>query len=108
MTSRIWCFPDCMYCTIIIIHVHSSYCSYHSVGLDANSLLPAKDCKPIEYPKADGKLSFELLDSVALTNTNHEEQQPAHLTLADDAKPVALNLAVYDGPEQRFCPAGTH
>lgn len=75
-------------------------------GLDANQLKPAKDCTPIEYPKPDGKISFDLLSSVALSGTNHEGDQPPHLTLKDDGVPVARNLAVYDGPEQRFCPAG--
>lgn len=75
-------------------------------GLDAHQLKPAKDCTPIEYPKPDGKISFDLLSSVALSGTNHEGDQPAHLTLRDDSIPVARNLAIYDGPEQRFCPAG--
>lgn len=75
-------------------------------GLDAHQLKPAKDCTPIEYPKPDGKISFDLLSSVALSGTNHEGDQPAHLTLKDDSVPVARNLAIYDGPEQRFCPAG--
>lgn len=75
-------------------------------GLDANQLKPAKDCTPIEYPKPDGKISFDLLSSVALSGTNHEGDQPPHLTLKDDSIPVARNLAMYDGPEQRFCPAG--
>lgn len=75
-------------------------------GLDADQLKPAKDCTPIEYPKPDGKISFDLLSSVALSGTNHEGDQPPHLTLKDDSVPVARNLAIYDGPEQRFCPAG--
>jgi len=53
-------------------------------------------------------VSFDLLSSVALTGTNHEGNQPPHLTLKDDAVPVARNLAVFDGPEQRFCPAGVY
>uniref|UniRef100_A0A8D3BVL8 Electron transfer flavoprotein-ubiquinone oxidoreductase n=1 Tax=Scophthalmus maximus TaxID=52904 RepID=A0A8D3BVL8_SCOMX len=77
-------------------------------GLDANQLKPAKDCTPIEYPKPDGKISFDLLSSVALSGTNHEGDQPPHLTLKDDSVPVARNLAIYDGPEQRFCPAGVY
>uniref|UniRef100_A0A673GA35 Electron transfer flavoprotein-ubiquinone oxidoreductase n=1 Tax=Sinocyclocheilus rhinocerous TaxID=307959 RepID=A0A673GA35_9TELE len=75
-------------------------------GLDSAQLKPAKDCTPIEYPKPDGKISFDLLSSVALSGTNHEHDQPPHLTLKDDSVPVAQNLAIYDGPEQRFCPAG--
>lgn len=77
-----------------------------AAGLDADQLKPAKDCKPIEYPKPDGKISFDLLSSVALSGTNHEGDQPPHLTLKDDRIPVERNLAIYDGPEQRFCPAG--
>lgn len=74
--------------------------------MDSNQLKPAKDCTPIEYPKHDGKISFDLLSSVALSGTNHEHNQPAHLTLRDDSVPVNRNLALYDGPEQRYCPAG--
>lgn len=75
---------------------------------DNKRLKPAKECKPIEYPKPDGKISFDLLTSVALTGTNHEGDQPAHLTLKDDAIPITHNLAVFDGPEGRFCPAGVY
>ena len=75
---------------------------------DAEHLKPAKECQPIEYPKPDGEISFDLLSSVALSGTNHEGDQPAHLTLRDDSVPVNRNLAVYDGPEQRFCPAGVY
>ena len=60
----------------------------------------------IEYPKPDGKLTFDLLSSVALTGTNHEGDQPPHLTLYDDDVPMEVNYAKYDGPEGRFCPAG--
>lgn len=74
---------------------------------DNQRLKPAKESTPIEYPKPDGKISFDLLSSVALTGTNHEGDQPPHLTLKDDTVPVKNNLAVYDGPEGRFCPAGT-
>ncbi|XP_052006283.1 electron transfer flavoprotein-ubiquinone oxidoreductase, mitochondrial-like isoform X1 [Xyrauchen texanus] len=77
-------------------------------GLDAARLKPANECAPIDYPKPDGKISFDLLSSVALSGTNHEHDQPAHLTLKDDGVPVAQNLAIYDGPEQRFCPAGVY
>ncbi|XP_002736184.1 electron transfer flavoprotein-ubiquinone oxidoreductase, mitochondrial-like [Saccoglossus kowalevskii] len=75
---------------------------------DSDSLKPAAECKPIEYPKPDGKISFDLLSSVALSGTNHEHDQPAHLTLKDDSIPVKNNLGVYDGPEERFCPAGVY
>ncbi|XP_061895950.1 electron transfer flavoprotein-ubiquinone oxidoreductase, mitochondrial [Entelurus aequoreus] len=77
-------------------------------GLDADQLKPAKECTPIEYPKPDGKISFDLLSSVALSGTNHEGDQPAHLTLKDDNVPVDRNLAIYGGPEQHFCPAGVY
>ncbi|XP_046852377.1 electron transfer flavoprotein-ubiquinone oxidoreductase, mitochondrial-like [Xenia sp. Carnegie-2017] len=75
---------------------------------DHNSLKPATESKVIEYPKPDGKLTFDLLSSVALTGTNHDHDQPAHLTLKDDSVPVDKNLAIFDGPEQRFCPAGVY
>ncbi|XP_041358336.1 electron transfer flavoprotein-ubiquinone oxidoreductase, mitochondrial-like [Gigantopelta aegis] len=80
----------------------------HHHGADCNSLKPAAECKPIEYPRPDGEISFDLLTSVALTGTNHDHDQPAHLTLRDDSVPVEHNLAIYDGPEQRFCPAGVY
>ncbi|XP_017475635.1 PREDICTED: electron transfer flavoprotein-ubiquinone oxidoreductase, mitochondrial [Rhagoletis zephyria] len=75
---------------------------------DNESLKPASQCQQIVYPKPDGKISFDLLSSVALTGTNHEGDQPAHLTLKDDRIPVDYNLAIYEGPEQRFCPAGVY
>ena len=75
---------------------------------DHNALKPASECKPIDYPKPDGEISFDLLSSVALTGTNHDHDQPAHLTLMDDSVPVNHNLSVFDGPEQRFCPAGVY
>jgi len=73
---------------------------------DHAQLKPAAACTPIDYPKPDGRISFDLLTSVALTGTNHDNDEPAHLTLLDDSVPVAHNLAVFDGPESRFCPAG--
>jgi electron-transferring-flavoprotein dehydrogenase len=72
---------------------------------DNTALNPAKDALKIEYPSPDGKLSFDRLSSVHLSNTNHEENQPAHLTLKDDSVPIKTNLALYDAPEQRYCPA---
>jgi electron-transferring-flavoprotein dehydrogenase len=71
-------------------------------------LKPAAECQPIVYPKPDGKLTFDRLSSVFISNTNHEEQQPAHLTLKDPAVPVQINLAKYAGPEARYCPAGVY
>ncbi|EDO47030.1 predicted protein [Nematostella vectensis] len=80
----------------------------HNPKPDHASLKPAKECTPIEYPKPDGEVSFDLLSSVALSGTNHDGDQPPHLTLRDDTVPVKRNLGVFDGPEQRFCPAGVY
>ncbi|MBP6088890.1 MAG: electron transfer flavoprotein-ubiquinone oxidoreductase [Polaromonas sp.] len=71
-------------------------------------LKPASECKPIDYPKPDGKLTFDRLSSVFISNTNHEEQQPAHLTLKDASVPVNVNLTKYAGLEARYCPAGVY
>ncbi|MCR9215119.1 MAG: electron transfer flavoprotein-ubiquinone oxidoreductase [Proteobacteria bacterium] len=75
---------------------------------DHSALKKAKDCKKIEYPKYDGVYTFDKPSSVFLSNTNHEEDQPVHLTLKDDAVPVSVNYTEYAGPEQRFCPAGVY
>ena len=75
---------------------------------DHEYLKPAAECKPIDYPKPDGKLTFDRLSSVFIGNVNHEENQPAHLTLKDPSVPVAINLAKYAGPEARYCPAGVY
>jgi electron-transferring-flavoprotein dehydrogenase len=80
----------------------------HASEPDHKRLRPAAACTPITYPKPDGKLSFDKLSSVFISNTNHEENQPAHLTLKDASVPVATNLAVYGGPEARYCPAGVY
>ena len=64
--------------------------------------------KPIDYPKPDGVISFDRLSSVFLSNTNHEEDQPCHLVLKDPDVPITVNLALYDAPEQRYCPAGVY
>ena len=71
-------------------------------------LQPAANAKPIAYPKPDGKLTFDRLSSVFLSNTNHEEQQPAHLTLRDPSVPIGVNWTTYAGPESRYCPAGVY
>jgi len=71
-------------------------------------LKPAADCPKIEYPKPDGKLTFDRLSSVFISNTNHEENQPAHLTLKDASVPVDINWEKYAGPESRYCPAGVY
>jgi electron-transferring-flavoprotein dehydrogenase len=75
---------------------------------DHASLRPASQSQPIDYPKPDGQLTFDKPSSVYVSNTNHEENQPCHLTLADPATALDVNLALYDGPEQRFCPAGVY
>ncbi|MCW5632431.1 MAG: electron transfer flavoprotein-ubiquinone oxidoreductase [Rubrivivax sp.] len=75
---------------------------------DHARLHAAAQVEPIRYPKPDGKLTFDRLSSVFISNTNHEENQPAHLTLKDAAVPVAVNLARYAGPESRYCPAGVY
>jgi electron-transferring-flavoprotein dehydrogenase len=80
----------------------------HHTHADHETLKRASACRPIEYPKPDGKLTFDRLSSVFLSNTNHEENQPAHLTLKDAAVPVGINLKEYAGPEARFCPAGVY
>ncbi len=75
---------------------------------DHEALKPAAEMPKINYPKPDGVVSFDKLSSVFLSGTNHEEDQPVHLTLRDAAVPVAHNLALYDAPEQRYCPAGVY
>ena len=71
-------------------------------------LKPASECPKIDYPKPDGKLTFDRLSSVFVSNTNHEENQPAHLTLKDPIVPVKVNLSKFAGPESRYCPAGVY
>ncbi|WP_312305704.1 electron transfer flavoprotein-ubiquinone oxidoreductase [Pulveribacter sp.] len=75
---------------------------------DHASLKPAAECKPIVYPKPDGKLTFDRLSSVFVSNTNHAENQPAHLKLKDSKVPTEINLPIYAGPESRYCPAGVY
>ncbi|MDS4022614.1 MAG: electron transfer flavoprotein-ubiquinone oxidoreductase [Candidatus Competibacter sp.] len=75
---------------------------------DHTKLKKASECPKIEYPKPDGAISFDKLSSVFISNTNHEEDQPCHLTLKDPTVPVRINLALYDAPEQRYCPAGVY
>jgi electron-transferring-flavoprotein dehydrogenase len=75
---------------------------------DHEYLRPASEFKPIVYPKPDGKLTFDRLSSVFISNTNHEEHQPVHLTLKNPNVPVDVNLHIYAGPEQRYCPAGVY
>ncbi|MEE8334033.1 MAG: electron transfer flavoprotein-ubiquinone oxidoreductase, partial [Alphaproteobacteria bacterium] len=75
---------------------------------DHETLRKAADCQPIDYPRPDGEVSFDRLTSVSFSATNHEEDQPAHLTLKDESVPITVNLADYDAPEQRYCPAGVY
>ncbi|HEY6720891.1 MAG TPA: electron transfer flavoprotein-ubiquinone oxidoreductase [Burkholderiales bacterium] len=80
----------------------------HHRHADHECLRPASEFRPIGYPKPDGKLSFDRLSSVFISNTHHEENQPCHLTLKDASVPVNVNLAKYAGPEARYCPAGVY
>ncbi len=80
----------------------------HHAHADHETLMNKRDATPITYPKPDGVLTFDRLSSVFISNTNHEEDQPAHLTLKNASVPVNTNLALYDGPEQRYCPAGVY
>lgn len=80
----------------------------HDTKPDYACLKLAKDSKKIDYPKPDGKLSFDKLSSVFLSSTNHEEEQPCHLKLKDPSIPIGTNLPLYDEPAQRYCPAGVY
>ncbi len=80
----------------------------HRKQADYEKLLPAAQCTPIEYPRPDGTITFDKLSSVYLSNTNHEENQPAHLTLKDASVPTAVNLPRFAGPEARYCPAAVY
>jgi electron-transferring-flavoprotein dehydrogenase len=80
----------------------------HHAHADHEQLQAAANFKPIAYPKADGKLTFDRLSSVFISNTNHAEDQPIHLTLKDASIPVQVNLGRYAGPEARYCPAGVY
>ncbi len=75
---------------------------------DYATMKPAAECKAPVYPKPDNELSFDKLSSVFLSNTNHEEDQPCHLTLADASVPIQVNLPKFDEPAQRYCPAGVY
>lgn len=80
----------------------------HDDKPDYAVMKPATECKPISYPKPDGKITFDRLSSVFLSNTNHEEDQPCHLTLLDPSVPIDKNLPMFDEPAQRYCPAGVY
>ena len=88
--------------------INSPPWTIHRHQPDYAMLKPAAECQPINYPKPDNKLTFDRLTSVFISNTNHEEHQPAHLTLKDASVPVSVNLAKYAGPESRYCPAGVY
>jgi electron-transferring-flavoprotein dehydrogenase len=80
----------------------------HHAHADHETLKKKTEVAPISYPKPDGVLTFDRLSSVFISNTNHEEDQPVHLTLKDSKVPIEINLALYDAPEQRYCPAGVY
>ena len=82
--------------------------TWHNKEPDHESLTRAANARPIDYPKPDGKLTFDRLTSVFLSSTNHEEDQPSHLKLKDESIPVAYNLPEFDEPAQRYCPAGVY
>jgi electron-transferring-flavoprotein dehydrogenase len=82
--------------------------TFHHTHGDHQALRPASDMPRIEYPRPDNEITFDRLSSVYLSGTNHEEDQPVHLTLKDQTVPIAHNLALYDAPEQRYCPAGVY
>ncbi len=80
----------------------------HHKHADHECLKTKDECEPIAYPKPDGVLTFDRLSSVFISNTNHSEDQPAHLKLKDPTVPIRINLEKYDAPEQRYCPAGVY
>jgi electron-transferring-flavoprotein dehydrogenase len=82
--------------------------TFHHQHADNECLKPAAEMPKIDYPKPDGVITFDKLSSVFISNTNHEEDQPVHLTLKDPSVPVAHNLKLYDEPAQRYCPAGVY
>ena len=90
------------------IGIKSPPWTLHASKPDHTYLKPANECQPITYPRPDGEITFDRLSSVFISNTNHEENQPAHLTLKDISVPVKVNLAKFAGPESRYCPAGVY
>ena len=89
-----------------VLRGHAPWTLRHKA--DHETLKKSRECRQINYPKPDGEVSFDRLTSVYLSNTNHEENQPVHLKLKDPSVPISINLADYDAPEQRFCPAGVY
>lgn len=86
----------------------SLFGTLHHDKTDAAATEPAEKHSAIDYPKADGVITFDRLTNVAFSATNHEEDQPAHLKLKDPSIPIDVNLPVYAEPAQRFCPAGVY
>ncbi|MGL4604253.1 MAG: electron transfer flavoprotein-ubiquinone oxidoreductase [Iodobacter sp.] len=82
--------------------------TFHHNKADHECLKPANESTPINYPKPDGKISFDKLSSVYISNVNHEENQPCHLLLADMDVAIKVNIGQYDSPESRYCPAGVY
>lgn len=89
-----------------ILRGHAAWTFTHQA--DHKQLKPASSCQAIIYPKPDGKISFDILSSVYISNTNHEEDQPIHLTLKDSSIPIDYNLKEYDMPERHYCPAAVY
>jgi electron-transferring-flavoprotein dehydrogenase len=82
--------------------------TFHVDQPDHARIRKKSECEPIAYPKPDGEITFDKLSSVFISNTNHEEDQPVHLVLQDPKVAIDVNLALYDAPEQRYCPAGVY
>jgi electron-transferring-flavoprotein dehydrogenase len=91
----------------VVLRGHAPWTLHHDHA-DHETLKTKQEAEPIAYPKPDGVVSFDRLSSVFISNTNHNEDQPAHLTLKDASVPVKVNLELYDAPEQRYCPAGVY
>jgi electron-transferring-flavoprotein dehydrogenase len=89
-----------------VLRGHAPWTFHHTP--DHTHLMKANEAMTIDYPKPDGVVSFDRLSSVFLSSTNHEENQPPHLTLKDPRVPIEVNLALYEAPEQRYCPAGVY
>ncbi len=92
---------------LIAAKIHLPWTLHHQLA-DHACLRPAKDMPKINYPKPDGVYSFDKLNSISLSSIAHEANQPCHLQLQDVTMPVRVNLAIYDAPEQRYCPAGVY
>jgi electron-transferring-flavoprotein dehydrogenase len=91
----------------VVFRGHAPWTLHHAHA-DHETLRKRSECEPILYPKPDGAVTFDRLSSVYISNTNHSEDQPVHLTLKDASVPITVNLELYDAPEQRYCPAGVY